>query len=245
MLSHKINQRLSSQMFDAFVLSNVADVYYLLNKPDTALFYIREAWEKYTNWEREVAFTLVPLKSAIIIGMGNVYSLMGKKDTALQFYHDAIFTSASSYDRITSSRVHAKIAELYESLHQYDSSLYYARLAHAIAKSVAQKFDVLGASELLVRLHKKSNNLDSAFYYQNVVVAMKDSLYGAHKFKQLQLLMLEEQEQQQETLQEQERYKNRMNLIALWSAVGVFLVIALILFRLSTFPFCPLTIWVK
>ncbi len=60
---------------------------------------------------------------------------------------------------------------------------------------------------------------------------MKDSLYGAHKFKQLQLLMLEEQEQQQETLQEQERYKNRTNLIALGSAVGVFLVIALILFR--------------
>ncbi len=56
-----------------------------------------------------------------------------------------------------------KIAELYESLHQYDSSLYYARLAHAFGKSVAQKFDVLGASELLVRLHKQSNNSDSAF----------------------------------------------------------------------------------
>ncbi len=38
MLSHKINQRLSRQMLDAHVLSNVADVYYLLNKPDTALF---------------------------------------------------------------------------------------------------------------------------------------------------------------------------------------------------------------
>ena len=60
---------------------------------------------------------------------------------------------------------------------------------------------------------------------------MADSLYGPQKFKELQLLMLEEQERQQGIQQEQERYKNKTQKIALWSAIGIFLIIGFILYR--------------
>jgi len=43
--------------------------------------------------------------------------------------------------------------------------------------------------------------------------------------------MLSEQKHQQEIEQEQERYKNKTRMITLWSAVGVFLIIAFILYR--------------
>jgi signal transduction histidine kinase len=72
---------------------------------------------------------------------------------------------------------------------------------------------------------------DSAFYYEDLATSIKDSLYGIPKFKQLQLLMLSEQKRQQKIEQEQERYKNKTRMIALWSTVGVFLIIAFILYR--------------
>ena len=60
---------------------------------------------------------------------------------------------------------------------------------------------------------------------------MTDSLYGPKKFKELQLLMLSEQERQQEIQQAQERYKNKTQKIALWTAIGIFLAIGFILYR--------------
>ena len=60
---------------------------------------------------------------------------------------------------------------------------------------------------------------------------MTDSLYGPQKFKELQLLMLEEQERQQAIEQAQERYKNKTQQMALWSAIGIFLIIGFILYR--------------
>jgi len=60
---------------------------------------------------------------------------------------------------------------------------------------------------------------------------MTDSLYGPLKFKELQLLMLEEQQRQQEMQQEQDRYKNKAKMIGLWSAIGVFFIIAFLLYR--------------
>ncbi|TMI66498.1 MAG: GHKL domain-containing protein [Bacteroidetes bacterium] len=60
---------------------------------------------------------------------------------------------------------------------------------------------------------------------------MTDSLYGPQKFKELQLLMLQEQQHQQEIQQEQERYKNKTKTVGLWSAIGVFFIIAFLLYR--------------
>src|SRR5205814_2242288 len=74
-------------------------------------------------------------------------------------------------------------------------------------------------------------NTDSAFFYQDVAQAMTDSLYGPEKFKELQLLMLGEQQRQQQLQQDQERYQNKTKMIALWSVIAVFLIIAFMLYR--------------
>jgi signal transduction histidine kinase len=60
---------------------------------------------------------------------------------------------------------------------------------------------------------------------------MKDSLFGPQKFKQLQLLMLDEQEQQQKIEREQEAYRNKIKYTSLFIALGIFLLIAFILMR--------------
>ncbi len=223
----KLNEQLSRESSKAFVFSNIGNAYDLLKMPDSALFYQQKAYEKLSTDSNYRP----PLKSLILTRLGNVYSAKGEKDTALQFYHSALSNATLINDRVNKNKIQGKIAEIYETLHQYDSSLYYARQAFVNGQNVTQKLGVLETSNLLVKLFRIAKNPDSAFFYQDVATAMKDSLYGPQKFKQLQLLMLEEQEKQQKIIQEKEQTGNRIKYTALLSALGIFLLVAFLLLR--------------
>ena len=224
MQADKIDQR---NMPSILILSNIGNAYYLLKMADSAMYYLQQAYERHSRLK-----TSPPaLTSNVLTGLGNVYAAIGKKDSALLYYHKALSNSKLSNDKLNLSKILKKIAEVYESVQQYDSSLYYARQAFITSQKVAQKLEVLETSNLLVKLYRKAQNQDSAFFYQDIAIATKDSLYGPEKFKQLQLLMLQEQEQQQKTLHEQERLSNKIKYTALFAGLGVLFIIGIILYR--------------
>ncbi len=227
MQANNINEQLSRKLLGALSLSNTGDAYYLLNKQDSALYYQKQAFEKLKGLKHR---HVPPTKSMILTGLGNIYAVTGKKDSALQFYHEALLNSTLSNDRINVSTIQKKIADVYYSTQLYDSSLYYAKQAYVSGRNIAQKLKILEASLLLVKLYQNRKR-DSAFFYQDIAIAMKDSLYGPQKFKQLQLLMLEEQERQQNIIREREQFNNRIKYTALISALVVFGILALILIR--------------
>ncbi|MEO5983998.1 MAG: ATP-binding protein [Ferruginibacter sp.] len=225
--ANEINQQLSRKMPSILVISNIGNAYYLLKMPDSAMYYLQQAYKKYS-----VLKTAPPaLKSNVFTGLGNVYAAIGKKDSALLYYHTALSNSIFSNDKLNLSKVLKKIAEIYESVQQYDSSLHYARRAFVNGQKVSQKLEVLETSNLLVKLYRKAQNPDSAFFYQDVAIAMKDSLYGPEKFKQLQLLILQELEQQQRILQEQELLKNKIKYTILLAGLCVLFIIGIILYH--------------
>ncbi|MCY7360178.1 MAG: hypothetical protein LH609_22525 [Rudanella sp.] len=146
---------------------------------------------------------------------------------ALRCFQEAIKISYFTGDLLNRGRIQYRIAEFYYTANQPDSSLHYARLAFANGEKVSQKTIVLDASSLMVKLYKANSNLDSAFYYQEVAMATKDSVYGREKFQQLQLLTLTQQQRQQQ-LREKQVQLQRIGFI---SALAVFLLIALLLWR--------------
>jgi two-component system NtrC family sensor kinase len=220
-----IKNRLPPSPPSTFILANTGICYDLLNITDSALHYLELAEEQNTRVRHPQLSSLIPRS------VGNVYMHQGKLDSALQFYFAALKNSRSSNESINLGASQQKIAEVYEKLKLYDSSLYYVLNAFNEGKRTGQKSRLLESSNLLVKLYRETHKYDSAFYYEDLATSIKDSLYGIPKFKQLQLLMLSEQKRQQKIEQEQERYKNRTRMFALWSAVGIFLIIAFFLFR--------------
>jgi two-component system NtrC family sensor kinase len=220
-----IKNRLPASPPGVFVLANTGISYDLLNIPDSALYYLKLAAIQNIEVRHPQLNSLIPRS------VGNIYMHQGKLDSALQFYFAALQNSRSTNESINLGGIQQKIAEVYEKLNLNDSSLYYGLSAFKEAKRTSQKSRLLESSSLLVKLYRVMHKYDSAFYYDDLASSIKDSLYGIPKFKQLQLLMLSEQKRQQEIEQEQERYKNKTRMIALWSAVGVFLIIAFILYR--------------
>jgi len=220
-----IKNRLPASPPSVFILANTGISYDFLDMPDSALHYLRLA----ARLNIEVGHP--QLNSLIPRSVGNVYMHKGNVDSALQFYFVALQNSRSTNESINLGGIQQKIAEAYEKLNLDDSSLYYSLNAFNEAQRTSQKSRLLESSNLLVKLYRGMHKYDSAFYYEDLATSIKDSLYGIPKFKELQLLMLSEQKHQQVIEQEQERYKNKTRMIALWSAVGVFLIIAFILFR--------------
>ena len=208
-----------------FSVTNTGIAYSFLKMPDSALYYLQMA-----NRLNEV-LRHPQLKSLISRRIGGVYFNMGKNDSALFYYYISLHNSIVSNESINRGPVQQQIAELYESIGKNDSAMFYVQNAYSEAQRTAGRSFLMEASQLLVRLYRKQGKRDSAFFYQDIVTALNDSLYGIEKLKRLQLLMLDEQKKQQQALQEQERYKSKTKMIALWSAIGIFLVIAFILYR--------------
>jgi signal transduction histidine kinase len=156
----------------------------------------------------------------------------------LHYYQQAVQLAFNFGDIVNGTRSQYQIAELYYNLNKLDSSFHYAQLSFVNAKKSARILTLLDASSLLSKLFKAKGSLDSAYHYQQIAMSVKDSLFSAEKFQKLQLLNLTEQQRvqqieqrQKEIQQEQERYKNRISTYALLATLGVFLLLAIILYR--------------
>jgi len=126
------------------------------------------------------------------------------------------------------------IATVFKQMGQVDSAVYYAQEAMKLAQKESLTPNVLDASALLTELYIKKNT-DSAFKYQRVMLATKDTLFSEEKIKQLQNLSFNEQMRQQElqqTIQQtQLKYRNRLNVYILLAGLLILLIVALGLWR--------------
>jgi two-component system NtrC family sensor kinase len=219
----KINE--CPQTTIVLALSGIGDGYEKMNHLDSASFYQLQAKGKMKELPRGT------LQSLVLLRLGIIQDRLGNKVSALSYYHDALDNAYVVGDLTNRGRAQQRIAELYHQSRQLDSSLTYARLAFITCQQASQKLWQLYASNLLVKLFQEQNKLDSAFYYQQVAIVIKDSVFSPEKFQRLQLLASIEQQRQQEILQAQAGFKNKIRLYALFAIVGVFLLLAIILYR--------------
>jgi signal transduction histidine kinase len=119
-----------------------------------------------------------------------------------------------------------------------DSVIYYARLALSHGQRSLQKVIMLDASRQLTKYFLKAHQSDSVIKYQELNMALQDSLFGRKQLRNLQLLAIEEQkriheaeQRERQVEQEQTEYRNRIRLYTLLTASVVLLVLGLILFR--------------
>jgi signal transduction histidine kinase len=223
--SLEISHQLANKVSYTFGLSNIGNAYDRLDMKDSALYFQNKSFESYAG------LTHGPLKSLVLSRIGNVYYHNGELDSAMNFYRLALANSVLVNDKVNVSRVQGQIANIFLDQKNYDSSIMYARQAYASGDFSVQRRELMENSLLLSRLHRQMNRYDSALYYQDIAIEMRDSLYGPNKFRQLQLLMLSEQQRQQAMEQEQQQYRNRIKYTVLFVALGAVLLVSLLLLQ--------------
>jgi two-component system NtrC family sensor kinase len=223
----ELNEKLLLARQACFGLTNIGVAYEKLNMLDSALFFHEQAYQLFTKVTSEGS-RHGPLGLLILRQLGNIHNHLGNYDKALKCYREVI----SNKDLLNTSDAQFQVAEYFFNIkNNIDSSYYYALLAFNNAQRSFQKTYILDASKILAKLYKARNKLDSAYYYHEIALAMNDSLFGPEKIHKLQLLAINEQQRQQETRQERERLKNRIRINILLSAVGVFLLLAILFYR--------------
>ena len=213
-----------NKIMGAFRLSNIGHAYEKLGMPDSALFFQQQA--KILSHVLSHDSPPGPETALILTRLGVIQADLGNHTQALSHYRDAIHIG----DVLNLGSAQYRMAELFYTLNQLDSSLHYARLAFINNQKSSEKTWLLETSNLLVKLYKAKNEIDSAFHYQEVSLALKDSLFGPEKFHKLQLLAINEQQRQQEIIQrqkeiqhERERFETKVKMFALLATVGIFL----------------------
>lgn len=217
-----VQDQFNNTVSSSFVSSHIASCYTFLNMPDSAMWYNQEAI-------RLLQFEAYPpLRTLVYDRMGAMYLAMGKYPEASGWYHQSLYYSNVSRIQVNISKEQKFLSDLHFRQGHTDSAIYFGRLAFSNSQGNLQKPHSMDASLLLSRIFHQIGETDSAYYYLEVAMNLKDSIYGPEQFRKLQLLMLDEQKRQQELIQDQVEFRNRIKYIALFLLLGFLAILAMI-----------------
>ena len=220
-----LHDKLNMVVNGSFDLSNIGYTYEKLGLLDSALFFQLKAREYLKQ------FYHIALESLILTRLGQLKLLMGHPRDALALGNEALNRALRTGDMRNQSGALFRIAEAYYAMDQPDSSLYFARKGLALSQQFVQRNISLDLYNLLTKIHLDKNRLDSAFYYQKLSIAVKDSLFGPQKIKELQLVTFNEFQRQQKSEAERLMHKNRVKIYSLLALVLTFSGMGIVLYR--------------
>ena len=232
--------------YDHYALGSQTDigvVYSGQNKLDSALYYLQKSYRE------SIETGSVYDQSICAKELGIVYNRLHKPELALKMCREAkqlIWDYSSDKFRYTCASC---LSEAYESLNEYDSSLYYFKLYHAYLDSTLNKDETKAIAKFNAELEKQSYiakqekiNLekDHDLEQRNTVIAFLSVtallilalflliLRGAKNRKKRELIAQQEQDQRkfsQDLLQSLEDERKRVSM-ELHDSVGQMLVVA-------------------
>lgn len=201
---------------------------------DSALYYFNKDYEitlKDTTHSLSLALT----------NLGEINLRLKNYDIALIFFKNAIkkYPEELKKDLIYESLIIEMLSELskvYQATGKIDSALVYSKKSYRLAKAQNSNSEIAATSELLYKQFEAIKNYDSAFFYQNVYIKLKDSLYNDEKTRTLSLTSIEESIKQAKIEEELELQKQERNKNIVLAAIGVFIPIFIsIIFAIGRF----------
>jgi two-component system, NtrC family, sensor kinase len=198
-----------------YLLGPMGSCYLHLNKLDSAYYYTKLAYDldqkEDSHWE------------ILYQTMGEIEQERGNYREALRFFRiqQALVGEPSIV-----------IAATFNKIGQRDSALYYAKQILVGAGFASIR---LRASSLLTDIYASDQALDSAFKYQQITLALKDTIYNQEKAKQVKNIEFNERERQlqgeQQRKQAQQQYEVRIRTYSLLAGLAVLTFVAVVLYR--------------
>ena len=216
-------EQLSNNDLIQTALLNLGHNYLSENQLDSAL--------KYT----QVAYAMaVRMKNADLqtelLNLGNVNAQLNRDQQALTYYRQSMPYGLTVQNNWLLSQTYLEMAKVFQHLNQRDSALYYATQSLHVAQSSTNPFNINSAARLLTALYE-STDPRRALIYQKLAVVAKDSLILAEKVKNFQNIEFNEKLRQEDVQRLEAAHRTRLLLYSLAGGVGVFMLMALLLYR--------------
>lgn len=172
---------------------------------------------------------------AAILGEANVLSLNNETEKALSLYKEAYRYLNQGPDADILCETSLGIAKAYEKLSGFDSALYFGVKSYSLAEKSKFLSRQLDAALFLSGIYNKSSKYDSAFFFLEQAVKLKDMVKGNEKVKAAMILSINEKLRQQEINEQKLREKRerfrQLQLLTIAVCIPMFFLITLLVSR--------------
>jgi tetratricopeptide (TPR) repeat protein len=208
-------------------LSNIANVYNLMNKPDSALYNLNLFYQAASKSDDRLDYVWPEMQFRI----GNAYKLKGDTAKAIASYKQGIIEANTDHDLRNLSMNNLMLARIFNEYNQFDSSIKFAGIAYQVAKKVGFLNGVQESAFLISKLYNQTKKYDSAFKYLEISNVAKDSITGKKRLNELQQTILNELEQNRNNENLTIKKENRQKQLALIGGLIIALCVAAFLFK--------------
>ncbi len=174
----QFNEKKNNQRSIALNTNNIANAYLGLQAPAEALPYIRRSIALNQSLKQQNPLNYSSLAKA--------YHLLGKKDSALFYFHYAIKVSKLANTRKLSQQIYRELAATHKINNQFDSALYYKDMETQLKDSLLSEEGLTKIANLQnsyetaqqqtkIALLEKDNQINELKLYENTLLAEKSS----------------------------------------------------------------------
>ena len=223
--SRKIARELNDSALLSFANNSLGQIYFDLNKLDSALAFYQEAmvFSMHTGIQNQ--------RPNIMVGIGNIYYKKENKALAKQYYLDALHISRERNYRGSTAQAYCRLASLFRDEGASDSSLYYATKCRELFENLNSLVGKETVYTILASVYNLRNNSDSAFKYQGLAMAAKDSLNETENLKKYMNISFEEQLRVQELEKDKIQFRNKIRTNVMLAGIGVLLLLSILFYR--------------
>jgi two-component system NtrC family sensor kinase len=210
-----------------FTYSQMANLYNSLNQNDSAMWYATRGFELGLGSRQDVQRFFALACGAL----GGVYQKNKNYKQAEYYFRRGIAESMHYNNIYFLARNYNNLANLFAKMNLRDSALHYGKVSLQLCLDHNYGEFTLDASRILTKLYESENNSDSILKYLKIMVAAKDSVFSQSKGQQFQQFAFNEIQRQQEITTAEERNRNRTRIYTLATTLGIFLLVAFLLYR--------------
>jgi tetratricopeptide (TPR) repeat protein len=230
----KLSKKLNDPEISKQILLDFSDIYEKMDSLNKALIYGQKSLKK-AEENRDSGYIGTSNNN-----LGNIYFKLRDFGFAKKSYLQAIpYLEKSLYNSFLCES-YIGLARIADMNNELEVAIQLAHQTSSVAKNSSINDKYLLANQLLTNYYQKLNIIDSAFYFQSLVIQIKDSLFNTEKVKQLQLLSIEEDIRQKEIaeriLVEKEERHHKLQLLMIGLAIPVFFLVSLFLSRKKVHP---------
>lgn len=223
LMTKSIAEKINDQNLVQISMVNIGTNYALLNRLDSAQWYVQTA---YQSALRQKSSTV----NVLLISLGNVHYRMGSYPLSLKYYRLSLpYLKAVENNRLL-SQTYFEMAQVFKAMNRLDSCFYYAQKALDLGREVNNVKYVFEASSLLSALYETKDKGRSYDYFK-LAAAAKDSMFNQEKVKQVQNLSFKEKLLRQELIATQKEFDSRRKMYVLFGIMGAIFVLMVMLYR--------------
>jgi len=174
--SYNLSKRINDMYSIGTATANLGETYYKLGHDDTALLYLNESLKAYQSKE-DFPFSLNYI--------GRVYTRKKQFDIAIQKHTEAFEISKNLDTKLDMTQSLVGLAQAYFAKADIASSIEAYKQSIEVGKDLNAITEIKDAYQGLSKAYAEQADYSNAFKYQNLLLAIKDTIYNINTDKKL------------------------------------------------------------